>query len=148
MWTKEQVKEYHRQYHIKNKEKIALKSKRWKENNKEKVREADRRSKIKNREKIREGNRKRNRLRSFSKLYNITENDYNKMFVEQNGCCAICNMHQSEFKRVLAIDHCHNTGKVRGLLCIKCNMCLGGVNDNIEILQKMIKYLKNSRNEG
>jgi hypothetical protein len=42
----------------------------------------------------------------------------------------------------LAVDHCHTTGKIRGLLCSKCNPALGAFNDNIEILNSAIKYLK------
>ena len=57
--------------------------------------------------------------------YGITLEDYNKLFDEQNGCCAICGKHQSEFKRPLSVDHDHNTGKVRGLLCTPCNNGLG-----------------------
>jgi hypothetical protein len=73
--------------------------------------------------------------------YGITLEDYNKMFEEQQGCCAICGRHQSELKRALAVDHSHETGKVRGLLCGKCNHALGNVNDDISILLSMIEYL-------
>lgn len=74
--------------------------------------------------------------------YGITLNEYNKMFLDQKGNCKICNKHQSEFKRALNVDHCHNTGKIRGLLCDKCNRALGWFDDNIESLERAIKYLK------
>ena len=74
--------------------------------------------------------------------YGISLDDYNEMFIQQNGCCKICGNHQSEFERGFAVDHDHITGKVRGLLCHKCNMGLGCFNDNIETFLEAIKYLK------
>jgi hypothetical protein len=76
--------------------------------------------------------------------YGIDLNRYNQMFEEQNGCCKICNQHQSNFSRAFAVDHCHATGKVRGLLCFKCNTALGKFNDDITLLKNAIKYLKNA----
>ena len=74
--------------------------------------------------------------------YNITLDDYNIMLFEQDGCCAICNTHHTELKQTLAVDHCHTTGNVRGLLCMHCNQALGKFKDNTKILQNAIKYLK------
>jgi predicted HicB family RNase H-like nuclease len=76
------------------------------------------------------------------KNYNITLEEYNELFIKQNGCCAICGRHQSELKQTLHVDHDHNTGLIRGLLCTKCNIGLGYVNDDINILLKMISYLQ------
>jgi hypothetical protein len=78
----------------------------------------------------------------LKKTYGITIEDYNKMFEEQKGCCAICGRHQSEEKKRLHTDHDHATGKVRGLLCVKCNNLLGQAKDSIEILELSIEYLK------
>lgn len=64
------------------------------------------------------------------------------MFVEQQGCCAICGRHQSEFKARLSVDHNHATKKIRKLLCSQCNCLLGCVKDNSEILREAIKYLR------
>ncbi len=72
--------------------------------------------------------------------YNLTEDQFNKMIISQNNLCAICNNPQTG-NRLLAVDHCHKTGKVRGLLCTKCNNGIGNFNDNIEILNKAIHYL-------
>ena len=57
--------------------------------------------------------------------FNMTNADYDKLFAQQKGCCAICKSHQSKFDRRLYIDHDHATGKVRGLLCHGCNTHLG-----------------------
>ena len=76
------------------------------------------------------------------KEYGITLDEYNEMFAEQNGCCAVCEKHQIEFKDSLSVDHCHETGDVRGLLCFKCNTGIGKLGDNIEGLERALKYLK------
>lgn len=73
--------------------------------------------------------------------YNITIEDYNIMFKEQEGKCSICKRHQSEFKKSLCVDHNHETGEIRGLLCSKCNLVLGNAEDNINILNNAIQYL-------
>ncbi len=75
------------------------------------------------------------------KRYGITLEDYDKIYDSQNGCCAICNRHQQALKRLLAVDHCHTTGEIRGLLCHSCNLLLGFANDNAEVLTKAISYL-------
>jgi len=91
-----------------------------------------------NRDKIRLDERKR----LLKKKYGITIIQYNEMFTSQNGECYICGTHQDKLRRALAVDHSHHTGKVRGLLCDKCNSLLGYENDNIETLKKAIEYLE------
>lgn len=79
--------------------------------------------------------------------FDISELDYNLMYQKQNGCCFICGCkgnnsltkHGDEV--CLAIDHNHKTGKVRGLLCNKCNKGLGCFMDDSGLLQKAIDYL-------
>lgn len=72
----------------------------------------------------------------------FTYDDYNKFLIEQNFCCKICKLHQSELKKTLSVDHCHLTGKVRGLLCQRCNTLLGMSCDNIKVLISAIEYLE------
>lgn len=74
--------------------------------------------------------------------YGITISDYNQIFDNQKGCCAICEKHQSEFQHRLSVDHDHKTGKVRKLLCHNCNHGLGNFFDSTELLLKAIQYLK------
>lgn len=81
---------------------------------------------------------KNNRLKQ---TYGITLEDYNIMFISQAGKCKICSRHQSETKRGFAVDHCHITGKVRALLCHRCNTGLGNFKDNPILFYKAIEYL-------
>lgn len=84
---------------------------------------------------------------SAIKRYKLTQEDYEKMYVEQNGCCKICNlpapMHSTDRQR-LYVDHCHETKKVRGLLCKNCNSGLGQFKESIQSMYKAIEYLKKS----
>jgi len=73
--------------------------------------------------------------------YGMRREDYEKMLKNQKGVCLICG-NKNKKKRRLCVDHCHNTGEIRGLLCADCNLALGKVNDDVKILNKMIKYLK------
>jgi len=93
------------------------------------------------------GKDKKDRIKDLylKRAFNISIEEYNKLFENQNGCCAICNKHQTEFKKSFAVDHCHKTIKVRGLLCSKCNIGIGQFNDNEELLRKAIEYIKNTK---
>lgn len=77
---------------------------------------------------------------------------YEKTLESQDGKCAICNIDINEYvnqksKRYkgFAADHCHDTGKFRGLLCTSCNTGIGLFKDNPDILMKAIKYLERSK---
>ena len=69
--------------------------------------------------------------------YNITQQQYDKLYTDQSGKCLIC---LNEDK--LVVDHCHVTNKVRGLLCTRCNTGLGKFKDNIDSLKRAIQYLE------
>lgn len=103
---------------------------------------------IKNREKIREYNRthkeaeKRRSRKATILEHGITLEQYQVMYDKQNGCCAICNVHQDKLKQAMCVDHNHITGKIRGLLCGKCNRGIGYLNDSINTLEQAINYLK------
>jgi len=75
--------------------------------------------------------------------YGITLDEYDEMFDKQSGLCLICKEPCNSGYR-LAVDHNHATGKVRGLLCGKCNRGLGNFGDSILLLEQAIKYLKES----
>lgn len=73
--------------------------------------------------------------------YDITLEYYNSLLIAQNFCCAICNIPETLLKKKLSIDHCHKSGKVRGLLCHSCNVALGHFRDNKDFLVNAIEYL-------
>ncbi len=78
---------------------------------------------------------------------NLTRDQYQEMFERQKNLCAICEQPETRINRSggtsrLAVDHCHRTLKIRGLLCHDCNTGIGKFSDNIELLQKAIEYLK------
>ena len=99
----------------------------------------------KNRNYIRSKYPERNRKQNLKK-YNITVEDFNEMLIAQNNNCKLClqpsNYTLNDKKRNLDIDHCHKTGKIRGLLCTSCNRALGLFKDDIEVLKRAIEYLK------
>ena len=77
----------------------------------------------------------------YKKQYGITLDQYNERLHNQNNVCAICK-NQCKSGRRLAVDHCHKTGKVRGLLCSACNQTLGKFQDNIERFENAANYLR------
>jgi len=82
------------------------------------------------------------RKSKFKRQYGISLEQYEEMLQNQGYGCALCGVKKpSERTKYFAVDHCHNTGKVRGLLCTKCNRGLGLFNDRTEVLQKAINYL-------
>lgn len=120
---------YNRNYYLENKEKIKASSKKWRTDNKEKVKLLDREARLRNR-------------------YGMNSEDYDALYDKQKGYCAICTTHQSLLKRALCVDHCHKTGKIRGLLCDDCNKGLGFFDDNPELIRKAIDYVKKEKNES
>lgn len=79
----------------------------------------------------------------------ITVADYEKMVLEQKGCCAICDQPETQMRKgkpvAIAIDHCHDTGDIRGLLCHACNKMIGLAKDNPYILGRAINYLNKAK---
>jgi hypothetical protein len=136
--NKEQIKAYHKAhskaYYEKNKEKINAKSKAYREKNKEKLRAKSKAYREKNREKI--------RAKDIKRKFGIGLHEYNLMFTEQKGKCACCGIHQNKLTNRFAVDHDHDTGLIRGLLCNHCNLAIGKLGDNIEGVMKALNYLE------
>lgn len=91
---------------------------------------------------------KQARNRHLKRKYNISEQDYIALLSNQKGVCAICNKAEtsttSKTKPVsrLAVDHCHVTGRVRGLLCRHCNTAIGLFRESGHVLNQAIQYLE------
>lgn len=77
----------------------------------------------------------------LQRLYGVTMDYYNQKLEEQGGVCVICKISPDSEKKRFHIDHCHTTGKVRGILCSNCNTALGSFRDNVESLNRAIEYL-------
>ena len=85
------------------------------------------------------------------KKYGITLDEYEIMSKVQNGLCAICKKPETKTNQYgkirLSVDHCHESGKNRGLLCMNCNRALGLIGENLKTIHAMYEYIKNSENE-
>lgn len=123
-----------KQRYQKNPELYRKASKKWQQENREQY--------LKNQKLWYQKNEECRRKNSLKWRYNMSLDDYNWMFTEQNGCCAICGKHQSELKRILCVDHDHITDKIRGLICGKCNAILGMANDSVSCLRIAADYLE------
>lgn len=84
------------------------------------------------------GRKEQLRRADLMRKYKISLEDYDTMAINQNGLCLICEKKPTR----LVVDHCHATGKVRGLLCDPCNVALGFLNDDTTLLRKAIQYLQ------
>lgn len=85
----------------------------------------------------------RNRKNEKLKLrYGITYEIWESIRESENFSCMICGITEEEIGKRLDVDHCHSSGKVRGILCNPCNVTLGHAKDNIDILTSAIEYLK------
>lgn len=120
-------------------EKNRLRNIEWRKNNPERYRKSVAEWRVRNPE-----------YESSLKLksrYGITPEQYTELFSKQNGCCAICKQPESARHNYsnkvqqLAVDHCHSTGKVRGLLCQDCNRGIAKFHDDVSRLQSAINYL-------
>jgi len=83
--------------------------------------------------------KKRMHEHHLMRKYNMTQEDYDKMFAEQNGKCKICGREASTMKIPLVVDHDHDTGKPRGLLCSPCNYAVIG---GLDWALKVVQYLR------
>lgn len=81
----------------------------------------------------------RDRTRKYR--YGLTAVEFEQMVINQDGVCAIC-LKLPKGDKVLSVDHCHQTEKVRELLCGTCNSILGFASEDAELLQRAIEYLK------
>jgi hypothetical protein len=117
-WCRACTNEYSREWARKNKKRHQENYNRWRKNNLEHANDLD-------------------RLRS----YGLPRGRYKQILEIQKGCCAICKTNSPAPKKTFCVDHCHKTGKVRGLLCHKCNTMIGHAKDNIQTLKNAIDFL-------
>ena len=90
-------------------------------------------------------NRRRYHLKA---KYEITPEKYSELFQDQGSCCAVCKTKEPGSKIGWHTDHCHSTGKVRGILCHHCNVLLGHAGDNEQVLIDAASYILRHREEA
>lgn len=90
-------------------------------------------------ERDKDKNKPRQKNSTLKYKYGLTLEEYQNLFEKQNGVCAICKC--TEEGRMLAVDHSHYTGKVRGLLCGLCNRALGLFKDSPELISRAKEYV-------
>lgn len=112
------VSERAKKWYMENRERCTIRKRRWYSENLNKQRDT-----------------------AFRRQYGITLADYEKLNIAQGRVCAICLGPNRNGKR-LDVDHCHDTGKVRGLLCAHCNQALGGFKNGPAILRRAVAYLE------
>ena len=115
---KDKIKEYRARRYQEHKEKLLEQNKKYTAENKDKIKDA-----------------------RYRRVYGISLDQYKKLLKEQNGRCKICLKHQDDENFNFAVDHCHDTGEIRGLLCTYCNHRYVG-HHTLETLNKLYDYLK------
>jgi hypothetical protein len=120
---RERTRAYNRAYHAAHKDEInALRRRRWVEDPRRK-----------------EQQRRSYRPQNWRKYYyGMSQEDYDRLVARQGGACAICGKRPA---KALCVDHCHATGKIRGLLCRKCNLGIGHLDDSPSVMRAAIAYL-------
>lgn len=105
---------------------------KWERENPEKVKASNKR--------WRENNRGKTKIAALKAVYGLSEDEFRELLDSTIGACPIC---EEEFgSHTACIDHDHETGEIRGIICRKCNLMLGRINDDIDILLNAIEYLK------
>ena len=162
--NKERLNAKSKAYHAANKERLNAKSKAYRAANKEKINAHAKAYQATNKEKLkpkraayRAANKER--LSAINKAWRKanrekvaaikrrgatgwTDGQYRAKLSEQEGCCAICEVDACSTGRAFAADHCHDTGKPRGILCNKCNTGIGMLGDNLEGIMRAVRYLQ------
>lgn len=150
--NRELLREKNRIYRKNNPEKVKESNNKWIKNNRDKVNAKAKRYRDKQPPTIKklwddwyENNKDRVKFNKIKRAYNLTKEQYEKMLQQQNYCCAICSVNvETQRNKTLVVDHCHSSGKIRGLLCHFCNTALGLFKDDEEVLMKAYNYLVRS----
>jgi hypothetical protein len=118
------------------KERVRQVKRDWKAKNRDRIREQDRAWEKENPEKV--------KCKSLRKHFGITLEQYTAILIGQGGGCAICGTTEpgGQSKGYFHVDHDHKTDRVRGLLCLRCNLGLGSFKDEPERLEAAARYLR------
>ena len=160
-YCKKCTSEASRSYNIKHNKQMRERSKLYRATNKDKISayystNKDKHNNARNVKRQTSDGKKRRQAeqrRYRLKTYGLTISAFDKLFKGQNGKCAICGLElvdENDKGRKVSnayprIDHCHETGKIRGLLCNRCNIAMGTFEDDIELLGNAVAYLSRAR---
>ena len=121
----------------------------WRESNPDKRKEQKRRHYEKHKDKIDqrakdwyENNKERHVHNALLRKYGVTLDQYNLLRAQQDFRCAVCNDHEADVGKKMFVDHDHVTGKIRKLLCTKCNVGIGMLRDSPDIMERAAKYIR------
>ena len=120
-------------------QRVRERGREWSRANPEKRAAAKRRQYAARKQSDPEGERMKRRRYEARYKYGLEWGDFDALWRSQDGRCAIC---KSPFTGRVAVDHCHTTGKIRGLLCTRCNVGIGNMRDDPDMLQRAIDYLR------
>jgi len=126
-----------KRYRAANPEKRKESGRQWREANADKLREMKHDWYLKNKDKV-AGQVRRAQL----KRYGLTEETYSQLFEGQGRACAVCRGDTPGSTKGWHVDHCHTTGKTRGILCNHCNLMLGYAKDSKATLTNAVEYLR------
>lgn len=140
--NKERITARHKQYAIENKDALAVKQKEWALLNKERIQKQ-------NKEGYQKLTARERKDRDLRCKYGITLAQYDEMIEQQKHQCACCGISETallkkypnSFHACLAVDHCHESLKVRALLCNSCNMFVGLLESRKELLPSALNYI-------
>jgi hypothetical protein len=136
-----------RNWRIENPDKVKDSNKKWYSNNIDKAKQHSKTIYYKDRKKALainrswyDNNKDKAKHSYLQRKYGMTFSEYNSLLQQQSGVCAIC-FTKEVLDKSLIVDHCHQTGKVRGLLCDKCNFAIGLLKDNPETIMSAFNYI-------
>lgn len=147
-------KEYYQKYYNANRERIRERAKKYYQNNKDKLYNIMKKYREKNSEYIKEShkqyyldNKRRcreiNRNNACKRKYGISYQQKQEMILAQNHKCLCCGEALEKLpSNCIHVDHDHITGKIRGILCRRCNAALGFVGENVKIAFKLYEYVR------
>lgn len=135
-WRKrnpDKMKQYAKTYRVRHREEENDRARKWRAKNPEKVREAQRN--------YWRGNYVMGRKKMLRQKYSLTPEQWDELFTAQGKVCAICGSEEPKSIHGWHTDHCHETLKVRGILCRQCNQGLGFFKDSVELIAAASAYL-------
>jgi hypothetical protein len=130
--------EAQRRYKLANRQKINAKARLYRQNHPERHRSAVKKWKAKNPLRTKQYHKKSYLKTYHQRTYGISRDEFEQMLISQTGLCKICGRELG----IPCLDHDHFTGKVRGILCLRCNQGLGHFDDSPLLLRKAIEYLE------